>query len=55
MKTKTRKPLPKLEIRTLDHHELSKVIGGLPPKDGNTNIVTFCMCHIDGLDDGNDG
>jgi hypothetical protein len=52
MKTReTKKPLPKLEIRTLDHQELSKVTGGLPPQDGCTNISTHCICCEDGLID----
>lgn len=51
-KRETKKPLPKLETRTLDHHELSKVTGGLPPRDGGTNSATYCICCEDGLIDG---
>lgn len=50
-KTETKKSLPKLEVRTLDHTELSKVAGGLPPRDGCT-CGTVSVCHIDGTDDG---
>jgi hypothetical protein len=51
-KTETKKPLPKLEVTTLDPRELSKVTGGLPPCGGTSG--TACMCDIDGTDDGDD-
>jgi len=50
-KTETKKSLPKLKVRTLDHNELSQVTGGLPPRDGCT-CGTVSVCHIDGTDDG---
>lgn len=49
-KTESKKPLPKLEIKTLDHRELSKVTGGLPPRDCGT-ADTCNICHIDGTID----
>jgi hypothetical protein len=49
-KTETKKPLPKLEVRTLDHDELSTVAGGMLPRDCTSGTVS--VCHIDGTDDG---
>lgn len=37
-----KKPLPKLAVRTLDHHELSNVTGGLPPRE-ETACTVSCM------------
>jgi len=51
-KIETKKPLPKLKIRTLDHDELSNVTGGLPPAGGDNTTGTRCMCCIDGVDEG---
>jgi hypothetical protein len=41
-KTAIKKPLPKLEIRTLDYRELSSVTGGLPPRE-ETACSVSCM------------
>jgi hypothetical protein len=49
-KTETTNPLPKLAVRTLDYHELSKVTGGLPPC-GDGTAGTVHICHIDGTVD----
>jgi hypothetical protein len=50
-KTETKNPLPKLQVRTLDHQALSKVTGGLPPAGGCTGS-TYTACHVDGVIDG---
>ena len=50
-KTETKRSLPKLEVRTLDHHELSKVTGGLPPR-GDPTGSTLSVCAEDGVTDG---
>jgi hypothetical protein len=50
-KTEMKKPLPKLEVRTLDHHDLNKVTGGVISKPPATN-GTSSFCHVDGTVDG---
>jgi hypothetical protein len=49
--TKTKKPLPKLAVRTLDYHELGRVTGGLPPR-GDPTGSTLSVCAEDGVTDG---
>jgi natural product precursor len=44
-KTETKKPLPKLRARTLDHQDLTRVTGGC-------TCGTTSSCHIDGTNDG---
>lgn len=44
-KTETNKPLPKLEVRTLEESDLSKVTGGA------CTCGTASVCHIDGTND----
>lgn len=50
-KIETKKPLPKLEVKTLDHQDLSQVTGGLR-NDGGCTCGTVSVCHVDGTDDG---
>jgi hypothetical protein len=52
-KIDTKKTLPKLEVKTLDHQELSQVAGGLRNTGGGgCTCGTVSVCHIDGTDDG---
>ena len=46
-KPDSKQPLPKLEIRTLDHRELSKAAGGLPPRGGGSTNSTVCLCSAE--------
>lgn len=48
-KNESKKPLPKLNARTLDVADLSKVTGGMMPSHTGS---TRSICHIDGVDDG---
>jgi hypothetical protein len=46
-KKNDKKSLPKFKAVTLGPDELSKAVGGLP-----STSSTWCMCHVDGTDDG---
>jgi hypothetical protein len=50
-KKNDKKSLPKFESVTLGPDDLSKAVGGLEGGSGLTGS-TRCVCHVDGVDDG---